>query len=240
VACAVALAIAAAGPAAVAMPGMAAKSGVGSSNQTSSRETSSNQTSSAQTTSPPACADAAYNLTGPHWEQTLQWSFNAGSAPSRLSKSAVVQVLKNAFSNVTNANNDCGLAVTLTASASYLGTTSRTAKCGTSDGHNVVSFRDLPSGTLARTCWWSIGGRLVEADIQINKSKAWALSMGSCNRQPLLEATMTHEVGHAFGLGHVSESDHGRLTMSPRLDGLCNNAESTLGLGDILGLKQLY
>ncbi|HUP82633.1 MAG TPA: matrixin family metalloprotease [Candidatus Limnocylindria bacterium] len=221
---------AAAAPAAVAAPSVAAQVAVGSTNLTAG----------AQTSSPPACADTAYNLTGPRWDETLQWSFNAASTPTRLSRTAVVDALKRAFSNVTNANNDCGLGVTLSASASYVGPTTRSAKCTSHDGHNVISFRDLPSGTMARTCWWSIGGRLVEADIQINKSKAWALSTGSCNRQPLLEATMTHEVGHAFGLGHVTESDHGRLTMSPVLDGLCNNAESTLGLGDILGLKQLY
>jgi hypothetical protein len=230
-ACAVALAIIAA----VAAPSGAAQAAVGSSDQASS-----DQTSGAQTSSPPACADSAYNLTGPRWQETLEWSFNAASTPSRLSRTAVVDVLKRAFSNITTANNDCGLVVVLAASARYIGTTTRSAKCNSYDGHNVISFRDLPSGTMARTCWWSIGGRLVEADIQINRSKAWSLATGSCSREPLLEATMTHEVGHAFGLNHVAESDHGRLTMSPVLDGLCNNAESTLGLGDILGLKQLY
>lgn len=229
-ACAVALAIAAAASGAVAAPSVAAHVAVGSSNQTSA----------GQTASPPACADTAYNLTGPRWQETLKWTFNARSTPSRLRRSAVVGALKRAFSNVTNANNDCGLALTLTASASYIGTTTRSAKCGSYDGHNVISFRELPSGTMARACWWSINGRMVEADIQINKNKPWALSLASCRRQPLLEATMTHEIGHAFGLGHVAESGHGRLTMSPVLDGLCNNNESTLGLGDVLGLKQLY
>lgn len=223
-ACAIALAIAAAAP----------------SGPVQLTNASSNQTSGVRTSSAAACVDDAYNLTGPRWQETLQWSFNAASTPSRLSRSAVVEALKRAFSNITNANNDCGLAVSLSASASYLGTTTRTAKCNSYDGHNVISFRDLPSGTMARACWWSINGRLVEADIQINRNKAWALSTASCNRQPLLEATMTHEVGHAFGLSHVAESGHGRLTMSPILDGLCNNAESTLGLGDILALQRLY
>jgi hypothetical protein len=199
-----------------------------------------NQTSGTQLTSPTDCADDAFNLTGPSWQEPLAWSFNAASTPSRLSRSAVREVLKKAFSNVTNGRNDCGLSVALDISAPYLGTTTRSAKCDSSDGHNVISFRDLPSGTMARTCWWSINGRLIEADIQINKSKAWSLSKATCNRQPLLEATMTHEIGHAFGLDHVTESAHGRLTMSTVMDGLCNNAESTLGLGDILALERLY
>jgi hypothetical protein len=104
----------------------------------------------------------------------------------------------------------------------------------------VVGFRSLPVDVLARTCWWVRNGRIVEADIQINNRHAWALSLSGCRFQPMLEAVMTHEVGHAFGLGHVSESRHGRLTMSSRLDGPCNNQEATLGLGDMRGLEKLY
>jgi hypothetical protein len=120
------------------------------------------------------------------------------------------------------------------------GQTTRRPACSSYDGYNVVGFKSLSGNTLAVTCYWTMSGRIVEADIQINNNEAWALSTVGCLRKSLLEATMTHEVGHAFGLGHVSELTHGRLTMSPLLDGLCNNNESTLGLGDVRGLEALY
>ena len=56
----------------------------------------------------------------------------------------------------------------------------------------------------------------------------------------MMEALVTHEVGHAFGLAHVGEGNHGRLTMSVYIDGLCENQEATLGLGDMKGLEALY
>ena len=99
----------------------------------------------------------------------------------------------------------------------------------------------LPRGVLAVTCFWLRNGRMTEADIKINNRESWALTMTSCHGDmPLLESTITHEAGHVFGRDHVGEKRHGRLTMSPYLDGPCNDNEATLGLGDMRGLEALY
>jgi hypothetical protein len=135
------------------------------------------------------------------------------------------------------------------ASHEYLGRKSKAANissggnCLTSDGLNTVSFGDLPAGTLATACVWFSGGVAKEGDVQLNKADHdWTTVPGSgaCSQRWSVEAVMTHERGHTFGLGHVGEGSHGHLTMSPQIDGPCQDSESTLGEGDVAGLRALY
>lgn len=194
----------------------------------------------------PPCEDRAFNLIGGRWSQSVHWKFNAGSTPAGLGAAEVESLLVKAFNNITGAHNDCGRADKVNAQNDYDGRTtrspgiSRRARCSGSDGRNVVGFGALPRGVLAATCTRHVGGQIVEADIRINTRYAWALSAAACSNQELLEPTITHEVGHVYGLGHVGERRHPLLTMSTRSDGPCSNAASTLGLGDMLGLEDLY
>ena len=199
------------------------------------------RTALSPTISPGPCSDGAYKVLGGRWKSTLRWSYRSSSTPAGLAKSGVVGVLKESFANITGAHNDCGRSDRVSATSSYLGATSRKPRCTSPDGFNVVGFRSLPTGVLGRTCWWTSNGRIVEADIQLNATERWALTLAGCRfTQVMLEAVMTHEVGHAYGMGHVGEAKHGRLTMSTFLDAPCNNQESTLGRGDVLGLESLY
>jgi hypothetical protein len=195
---------------------------------------------------PSPCSDSAFNLYGGKWQSTLRWSYRGSSTPGYLSQAGVVDVLKKAFSNITSARNDCGRADNVSATSAYDGLTARRpsvgsmGRCTSGDGSNVIGFGDLPFGVLAVTCTRFQNNRIVETDIRINTRFSWALSKASCFGEELLEPTVTHELGHSYGLDHVGERRHGRLTMSTMSDGSCSNAESTLGLGDMLALEQLY
>ena len=201
---------------------------------------------SAVTSSPAACSDTKYNLIGPKWKSTLRWSYKSSTTPAGLTTAAVVQVLKRAFNNITMEHNDCGRTDRVSATWSYLGTTSnglgvtKAGACGSSDGHNTVGFGALPAGYLALTCVRSVGTSITEIDIRLATAGHWALAAAGCFNDYMLEPVVTHEVGHAYGLGHVGETKHGRLTMSTFIDGTCENQESTLGLGDMKGLEALY
>jgi hypothetical protein len=198
--------------------------------------------------SPAPCNDSAYNFLGPgaHWQSTLEWRFRQSSVPSNLNAGTVLDKIKKSFRNVVNSRNDCGMADRVSATQSYLGTTglrpgiSRSGNCTGTDGHNVVGFAPLDGGYSGYTCIWWIGDEIVETDMRLDTNTAWAMTVNSCSAELMLEALVTHEVGHAYGLDHVGENNHGRLTMSVFIDALCGNQEATLGRGDVLGLRALY
>lgn len=196
-----------------------------------------------------ACADDAYTLHGWRWESAFRWSFYAESTPGELTQDAAESAIAAATAHIAASHNSCGLADEVRAAHEYLGRDDRAAnigaaaECLASDGDSVVSFGELPEGVLATTCVWFRGGVAQEGDVQLSRrAGVWTTrpAASACAGLWSLQAVMTHARGHGFGLAHVDERAHGELTMSPAINGPCQDAESTLGHGDVQGLRALY
>jgi hypothetical protein len=198
------------------------------------------------------CDDGAFHLAGHAWATAYEWSFQAGSTPAANRKDNVETGLLHAANAIETSRNDCGLADQVSATARYLGRTASapnikgtttTVTCGTRDNDNVVGFGSLPSSFLGVACSWSDGaGSALEGDITLSAKHRWfalAVPKGCSGARYGIQAVATHELGHVFGLAHVSEAAHPSLTMSTAAAS-CTNAPLTLGLGDVRGLRQLY
>ena len=198
--------------------------------------------------SPGECNDPAFNSLGYRVSQGLRYRFNRSTTPRNLARPAVIKAIRRGGANMTGADNSCHLGDHVSATLGYEGRTGLSANvredgsCGGNDGVNVTSFGDLPSA-LAVTCVFFRNGEVTSSDLQINKvDYRWTTKPGSrsCKRMWDLEAVVTHERGHTFGLGHVPEDSHRNLTMSPAINGTCQSSERTLGRGDVLGLESKY
>jgi hypothetical protein len=205
----------------------------------------------AKSGSPGECSDPEYT----HGERRvpedapLRYEINRGSTPSELRAGEAVNAIRRAGARIVNTKSNCRMGDRVPAGLVYEGKTGQGANvdglsCDDNDGNSVVAFGDLPSGILAVTCNW--GGRFdntIASDIKINKQGVrWTTSPSSrsCRGMYDLEGIMTHERGHTFGMGHVSETEHGNLTMSTNINGACQMAERSLGRGDVLGLGRKY
>lgn len=199
--------------------------------------------------SPSACDDDHYKLQSFIQYGAYSWRFNANTTPSEISQTNAEDGMREGVKAIEDSNNDCGLADNVSANHSYLGGSNLPAsRCasGNSDGVNVVDFGGLEKKALARACWLYVDHAgpesADEVDIRFNKADyRWTKGGGGtdCNYQFSVRGVMTHEAGHAFGLRHVGEQDHGHLTMSPRATA-CQESEYTLGKGDVFGLRFRY
>jgi hypothetical protein len=196
-----------------------------------------------------ACRDRTFHLEGHKWRAPLRYRINLGRMPSRYSRKIVTQQIKFANSNMRKGRNSCGKPRLKTPTSHFLGGTSARPNidpgpsavgCGKANGKNVVGFGNLPGGLLGWTCyWWFAGGRMGAADIMIDTSRALVTHLpASCSNKWDFEGIVTHEWGHAYGMGHTG-SGHPNLTMQHTLRA-CSPYARSLGLGDWLGMKKMY
>jgi hypothetical protein len=149
-----------------------------------------------------------------------------------------------------------------TAAPDFNATGSACKAYGAKDGKSVVGWGTLPDGTLGSECTWGTWNgtdtyaTATQSDVRLSNGYSWYAGAvpavcqdvtgglddltGVPTRLFSVEGVMTHERGHTFGVGHVDEATHGNLTMSTNINGACQDAESSLGLGDVRALRALY
>ena len=198
------------------------------------------------------CSDLANTDLDHKVTETLAYGFRVSTTPPSLRRLAAKNAIRRGAANVFETRSNCRLGDHVPVALRYGGRTGAPAQvgdglCGTNDGRSVVAFGDLESGALAAACTISQGSlgydEVVAADVKINRADfRWtaAPNARSCRQAYDVEAVITHEWGHVFGLGHVPESGHRDLTMSPIVNGPCQAAERSLGRGDVLGLDGKY
>jgi hypothetical protein len=213
------------------------------------RAGSSASTGRAATTragSPPACQDRTFHLEGAHWKTALRYRVNLGRMPARYHKKTVVSQIRIANGNMRKGRNTCGKPRLKTPASHYLGRTDAKPhinasgpSCGTYDTTDVVGFGNLPGGLLGWTCYWYFGHRMGAADMMIDTGRNLATTLPKrCTATWDFEGTVTHEWGHAYGMAHTG-SGHQNLTMQHIL-APCSTYARTLGLGDWIGMNQMY
>lgn len=186
----------------------------------------------------------------------LKWFINTSTIPSSLDHSAVRSALIAAENHLEQGYTDCDSTVSpgnspSGAQGTYSGTTTAVANydgdnCTGDGGVNTVSFvRDSDDTWVAVNCAWRFLNyieEVSETDNMFNTRYRFTTNpsiLAGCSGAYDIEAVHTHERGHTFGLGHVSETYAGGQTMSTNINGTCQDAERTLGRGDLLTLYSI-
>lgn len=192
------------------------------------------------------CEDTAGSRAGHKVKGTFSWRYNPARHPKI--RGSERKAIKVAATSLVNGKNDCGLPRKFATKHRYLGKTKKAVGCTTNGGSvlnktNVVGWKKLTEGVLAVTCSWRVRGskKLYAADIAINTRYKWFTKKvpAGCKNTFDLRSTMTHEWGHVFGLGHVSDRTHGTQTMATSI-APCTTYARTLGAGDHRMMRKLY
>jgi hypothetical protein len=205
----------------------------------------------------PECLDDSFVVAGPYWHRFEGYHVNIDSAPRYLRESKALSDLRDAADAWEHFETDCRKPKErpkdrVRYEADYDGTTRRDPTLVTeleSDRRNTVGWTSLAGtvcdGATACVVFEYEGDRILEADLAMEEdltrygfadywttdSHTWFDDEGG---RWAISDVATHEFGHFAGLDHVLESPD--LTMFP----FVHDGAETLGLGDMLGLLELY
>ena len=116
-----------------------------------------------------------------------------------------------------------------------------TSAGSSTDGRNVV-FIGATRGGAAGASPRLRRNQILEFDISINTNYPWntdvTCPLHDCDALDLQNA-VTHEIGHALDLYHVSETAQAELTMAPGA-ARDETKKRDLGAGEVLALRRIY
>lgn len=103
------------------------------------------------------------------------------------------------------------------------------------DSTNNVTKYTASSDYLAQCSWWTSSNKITEADINFNPS--YTIVPSPTSSQYDMQTIMTHEIGHALGLGHSSDTK-----TTPVMKPTFSTGEKvrTISSDDIDGIKAIY
>lgn len=123
----------------------------------------------------------------------------------------------------------------------YMGLTTAVPKVR--DGQNVIGFFNESNTLLAEAWSWyrydgSVRVAKLEVDIYIYEGNHRFIGTDDgCTDQRYLEDVLTHEIGHALGLGHSAVN---AATMYKSVGANCSMKARSLDADDLAGITALY
>jgi hypothetical protein len=205
----------------------------------------------------PECLDDSFVVAGPYWHRFEDYRVNIDSAPRYLRESKALDDLRDAARAWEHFDTNCKKPKEsprdrVRYETDYDGTTRRDPTLVTElegDRRNTVGWVSLAGtvcdGATACVVFEYEDDRILEADLAMEEDltrygfedywttdhRTWFDDVGG---RWAISDVATHEFGHFAGLDHVLESPD--LTMFP----FVHDGAETLGLGDMLGLLELY
>lgn len=216
---------------------------------------------------PGPCSDSAFTQPSSIQNGIWTWYIGDGARPGAATTATTVDAIVQVLGWLSTGYNDCGLSSGYPAAAvasAYQGTSTLesdmheengTTVCGDQsfdnhDGASVIDFENITQLTvLATTCtFFTVNpfgkDRITQADVRFDSTgdgdhKLYINLPQPCNIGVDFKAVAMHEFGHAYGLKHVDELAHKYLTMSESTLP-CDTSQRTLGLGDLLAMREQY